>query len=197
MKIIPRFGFVLLVNASFATVLVSCATAGTGEAVWSEPAAQEQEIVFVPAPVAMNSYVPAPRTYANQGVYRGQLSSNPYIQNSTSNSYGQYGSSYSRDSINNPYGRYGSRYSNQSPSNPYATDAPRLYDSQGHYHGRLSNNSYDPDSTSNPYGKYGSKYSSESINNPCGAGNPYSNDSPNNPYGSGMQLRTDAQSDGH
>ncbi len=58
------------------------------------------------------------------GKYLGNLSNNPYDQNSTSNSYGQYGSPYSQDSINNPFGKYGSPYSNSSPNNPYATNPP-------------------------------------------------------------------------
>ena len=58
------------------------------------------------------------------GKYLGNLSSNPYDSNSTSNSYGQYGSKYSPDSINNSYGQYGSEYSNDSPNNPYATNPP-------------------------------------------------------------------------
>ena len=73
----------------------------------------------------------------------------------------------------NPYSPYGSPYSNESHTNPYATDAPRLYDSQGQYRGRLSNNPYEPDSVANPYGQYGNPYSPNSINNPYGAGNPY------------------------
>ena len=100
----------------------------------------------------------------------------PYDPRCINNPYGA-GSPYNPDSVNNPYGPYGSPYSNQSATNPYATDAPKLYDSQGNYHGKLSANPYDPDSTSNPYGRYGSPYSSESINNPYGAGNPY-NSSP-------------------
>jgi hypothetical protein len=121
----------------------------------------------------------------------GKLSENPYDPDSTSNPYGQYGSEYSPDSINNPYGRYGSRFSNESATNPYATDAPKLYDSEGNYRGRLSSNPYDPESTSNPYGRYGSKYSPESINNPYGAGSPYRADSPNNRYGQGLQIISD------
>ena len=83
------------------------------------------------------------------------------------------------------------QYSNQSATNPYATDAPRLYDSQGNYRGKLSANKYDPDSVSNPYGRYGSKYSPDSINNPYGAGSRYRADSPNNPYGQGLEIRAD------
>jgi hypothetical protein len=123
--------------------------------------------------------------------YLGRLSANPYGADSTSNAYGRYGSPYSSDSINNEYGRYGSPYSSQSATNPYATDAPKLYDSQGNYRGKLSANKYDPDSVSNPYGRYGSKYSSESINNPYGAGSRYNSESPNNPYGRGLEIRAD------
>ena len=54
-----------------------------------------------------------PRIYDSQGDYRGQLSANPYLPDSTSNSYGQYGSRYSPDSINNPYGA----------GNPYITES--------------------------------------------------------------------------
>ena len=72
------------------------------------------------------------------------------------------------------YSQYGSPYSNKSWTNPYATEAPRLFDGNGSYRGRLSTNPYEPDSTSNPYGRYGSPYSPDSINNPYGAGNPYS-----------------------
>lgn len=96
----------------------------------------------------------------------------PYDPRCLNNPYGA-GNPYKPDGLNNPYSQYGSPYSNKSHTNPYATDAPKLYDSQGNYRGRLSNNPYDPDSTSNPYGRYGSRYSPDSINNPYGAGNPY------------------------
>ena len=119
----------------------------------------------------------------------GNLSTNPYAPDSISNPYGA-GNPYDRNSVNNPYGRYGSPYSNQSTTNPYATDAPKLYDQQGNYRGRLSTNPYDRDSTSNPYGRYGSPYSRDSINNPYGAGNPYKRDSPTNPYGTGWEIRS-------
>jgi hypothetical protein len=127
--------------------------------------------------------------------YLGQFSVNQYNSNSVNNPYGQHGSKYSAQSINNQYGAYGSKYSNQSPNNPYATNAPKLYDSDGNYRGRLSTNKYDPDSVSNPYGKYGSKYSPDSINNPYGAGSPYRRDSPNNPYGNGMKIYSGNSSD--
>jgi len=61
------------------------------------------------------------------GKYLGNLSTNQYDPNSTSNPYGQYGSEYSQDSINNPYGQYGSEFSNDSPNNPYATNPPAIY----------------------------------------------------------------------
>lgn len=96
----------------------------------------------------------------------------PYDPRCINNPYGA-GNPYNPDSVNNPYGRYGSPYSNESANNPYATNAPKIYDQDGNYRGRLSSNPYDPDSTSNPYGQYGSPYSPKSINNPYGAGNPY------------------------
>jgi hypothetical protein len=69
-------------------------------------------------------------------------------------------------------------------SNPYTTKAPKLYDQQGNYRGKMSTNPYDPDSISNPYGRYGSLYSADSINNPYGAGSSYRHDSPTNEFGS-------------
>jgi hypothetical protein len=75
-------------------------------------------------------------------------------------------------------------------SNPYgnSSNSPKLYDSQGGYHGNLNANPYDPDSVANPYGRYGSQYSPDSINNPYGAGSPYRQDSPTNPYGQGLSV---------
>lgn len=99
----------------------------------------------------------------------------PYDADCLDNPYGA-GSPYRSDGLMNPYSRYGSQYSNQSWTNPYATDAPKLYDRDGNYRGRLSSNPYEPDSVSNPYGRYGSKYSPDSINNPYGAGSRYGND---------------------
>lgn len=98
----------------------------------------------------------------------------PYDYNCLDNPYGA-GSPYKPDGLKNPYSKYGSPYSNKSTTNPYATDAPKIYDSQGNYHGKLSANPYDPDSTSNPNGRYGSQYSPDSLKNPYGAGNPYTN----------------------
>jgi hypothetical protein len=103
----------------------------------------------------------------------GAINVNKYHPDSIANPYGA-GSPYKANGLMNPYSRYGSPYSNKSWRNPYATDAPRLYDNEGNYRGRLSSNPYDPESTANPYGRYGSRYSPDSINNPYGAGNPYS-----------------------
>jgi hypothetical protein len=88
----------------------------------------------------------------------------PYDSDCLNNPYGA-GNPYKADGLNNPYSPYGSPYSNKSWRNPYATDAPKLYDQNGNYRGRLSSNPYDADSTSNPYGRYGNPYSADSINN--------------------------------
>jgi len=95
---------------------------------------------------------------------------------------------YLGDLSANPDSPAGNPFSNQSWSNPYAIDAPRLYNQQGTYRGKLSTNPYDSDSISNPYGRYGSPYSPDSLNNPYGAGSPYAPDSPRNPYGSGWRI---------
>ena len=104
------------------------------------------------------------------GEYLGQMSVNPYAPNSTSGI-----------GANN----YRIR---QSMENKYVTGGPKLFDSEGNFHGNLNGNKYDPDSISNPYGRYGSKYSQDSINNPYGAGSKYRGDSPNNPFGSGWAI---------
>ena len=89
----------------------------------------------------------------------------PYDPACLDNPYGA-GSPYKADGINNPYSQYGSQFSNKSANNPLATDAPKLFDRQGNYRGRLSTNELHPDSTSNPIGRYGSEISPDSINNP-------------------------------
>jgi hypothetical protein len=76
-------------------------------------------------------------------------------------------------------------------NNRYGTDSnsPRIYDSQGGYHGNINNNPYDPNSVANPYGRYGSPYSPDSTKNPYGQyGSPYAPQSPTNPYGTGMPV---------
>ena len=99
----------------------------------------------------------------------GELSANPYNPDSTSNPFGG-GNPLWSNSVTNPFSPYGNPFSNQSATNPYATDAPKLYDQQGQYRGKLSTNPYDPDSTSNPYGRYGSPFWPDSIKNPYGRG---------------------------
>ncbi len=90
----------------------------------------------------------------------------PYDPKCINNPYGA-GNPFKPNGLMNPYSQYGSQYSNKSWRNPYATDAPKLFNQDGEYRGRLSTNPLVPDSVSNPFGKYG---------------NPYSPDSPNNPY---------------
>ncbi|MCC2643539.1 MAG: uncharacterized protein K0S45_3952 [Nitrospira sp.] len=120
----------------------------------------------------------------------GNLSANPFALDSTANAFAQ-GSPFAPNGVNNPFSRYGSRFSNQSATNPFATDAPRLYDQQGNYRGKLSANPFDPDSTSNQFGRYGSPFSPDSLNNPFGAGSPFRPDSPNNPFGRGWMIQGD------
>lgn len=96
----------------------------------------------------------------------------PFDPRCLNNPFGA-GNPYKADGLMNPYSRHGSPYSNDSHTNPFATNAPKLYDQQGTYRGRLSANPYDPDSTSNPFGRYGNPHSPDSINNPFGAGNPF------------------------
>ena len=129
----------------------------------------------------------APAAPRSGGHDLGNLTVNPYAPDSLANPYGA-GSQFKADGLNNPYSEYGSQFSNKSPNNPFATDAPKLYDQQGNYRGRLGGNPYGPDSTSNPYGRYGSQFSPDSINNPYGAGNRFAPDSPKNPYGLGWKV---------
>ena len=117
----------------------------------------------------------------------GNLSKNRLDPDSTSNPLG-VGSPLRANGVNNRLGVYGSPLSNKSVRNPFATQAPRLYDAQGNYRGRLSTNRFDPESISNPLGRYGSPLSPESINNPLGAGSPLRYDSPNNPLGQGWKI---------
>ena len=119
--------------------------------------------------------------------YLGDLSANELNPNSVFNDIGPYGS-LSPTSPRNPIGIYGSLISPYSATNPIATDAPRLYDQQGNYRGKLSTNTLDPDSISNPLGRYGSSISPDSINNPLGAGNSIDPGSPKNPLGRGWRI---------
>lgn len=89
--------------------------------------------------------------------YLGNLSANPFDYDSTANQFGK-GSPFAPNGINNPFSPYGSPFSNKSATNPFATDAPRLYDQQGHYRGKLSANPFDPDSTANPFGRLARRF---------------------------------------
>jgi len=104
-----------------------------------------------------------------QAEYLGNLSANEFDPDSIANPFGA-GNPFSPNSVTNEFGTYGNPFSNHSATNPYATEAPRLYDQQGAYRGKLSTNQYDPDSVSNPYGRYGNPYSPDSLNNRFGAG---------------------------
>jgi hypothetical protein len=98
--------------------------------------------------------------------YMGNMSANPYLPPAAPQLPGTF---------TNPYGS--------------GFNSPKLYDSQGNFHGNVNSNPYDPDSIANPYGRYGSQYSPDSINNPYGQyGSRYSPQSPNNPYGTGMPV---------
>src|SRR5512143_3438266 len=119
--------------------------------------------------------------------YLGDLSANELNPNSIFNDIGTYGT-LSPASPRNPIGLYGSPISPYSANNPLAIDAPRLYDQEGNYRGKLSTNPLDPDSVNNPLGRYGSPLSPDSLNNPLGAGNPLDPGSPKNPYGRGWRI---------
>src|SRR5688572_25133427 len=90
--------------------------------------------------------------------YLGDLSDNELNPNSIFNDIGPYGN-LSPTSPRNPISLYGSPISPNSATNPLATEAPRLYDQEGNYRGKLSTNPLDPDSISNPLGRYGSSLS--------------------------------------
>lgn len=119
--------------------------------------------------------------------YLGDLSDNDLNPNSIFNDIGPYGS-LSPTSPRNELGLYGSPISPYSATNPLATDAPRLYDREGHYRGKLSTNTLDPDSINNPLGRYGSPLSPDSLNNPLGPGNALNPDSPRNRLGNGWRI---------
>ena len=79
--------------------------------------------------------------------YLGDLSANSFGPNSTANPFGA-GSSFAPNGVANQFSTYGSPFSPKSATNPYVSEAPRLYDHQGNYRGKLSANPFDPDSTS-------------------------------------------------
>ncbi len=51
-----------------------------------------------------------PKLYGGDGTYLGRLSINPYVTDSISNHYNNYGSRYSPTSVKNPYSPYSGRY---------------------------------------------------------------------------------------
>ena len=122
-----------------------------------------------------------------QAEYLGDLSANPFSSNSLANHTAR-ARPLLRVARSTLMGRMGIRSAIGQPPIRFATEAPRLYDREGNYRGRLSANPYDPDSTSNPFGRYGNPFSSESVNNPFGAGNPFRSDSPTNPFGTGWSV---------
>jgi len=119
--------------------------------------------------------------------YLGDLSDNELNPNSIFNDIGPYGS-LSPTSPRNELSPYGSPISPYSATNPLAIDAPRLYDQEGQYRGKLSTNTLDQDSISNPLGRYGNPLSPDSINNPLGAGNSLDPGSPRNRLGNGWRI---------
>ena len=119
--------------------------------------------------------------------YLGDLSENELNPHSIFTDIGAYGA-LSPTSPRNSIGLYGSPVSPYSATNPLAMDAPRLYDQEGNYRGKLSTNTLDPDSVSNPLGRYGSSLSPDSLKNPLGAGNPLDPGSPKNRYGRGWRI---------
>jgi hypothetical protein len=124
---------------------------------------------------------------ASYAEYLGDLSDNELNPNSIFNDIGPYGN-LSPTSPRNPISLYGSPISPYSATNPLAIEAPRLYDPEGNYRGKLSTNPLDPDSISNPLGRYGSSLSPESINNPLGPGNQLNPGSPRNRLGTGWRI---------
>ena len=73
-----------------------------------------------------------PKLYDRTGIYRGRLSANPHLPDSTSNPYGRYGSKSSPDSINNPYGA-GMPGRIDSPNNPYGEGMSLYADDDVHH----------------------------------------------------------------
>jgi len=63
--------------------------------------------------------VPA-AAFAQTGQYLGNLSSNPFDPNSTSNQFGA-GNPTNPNSINNQFGVYGNPFRPDSPNNPYGS----------------------------------------------------------------------------
>lgn len=101
--------------------------------------------------------------YGFYGVYIGNYNANIADPYSVSNPLGLFGNPKNVLSVNNPQGKYGSKTSNESAQNPFATNAPKLFNQDGKYRGRLSANIQDSDSIRNKKGKYGNRNSSDSL----------------------------------
>ncbi len=184
---------------TWAKVLSNMAAGYTGQPLpfnsYSQPSYQAPQNTNYQYTASAPSYVPQSTNYqstaptstgATQPTYLGQLSTNKYAADSTSNQYGQYGSPYG-SGVNNPYSSAGMAARSQ-----YSSGGPKLYGQDGQFLGNLNSNQYDPNSVSNPYGKYGSKYSSTSINNQYGTyGSQYSNQSATNPYATDAPIIVD------
>lgn len=79
--------------------------------------------------------------------YLGCLNCGQYAFDSVSNSYGNFGSTYSLSSIFNSYSEFGSAYSMYSACNPYASDPPVIVDQAGDFYGRLTMNTFNSQRT--------------------------------------------------
>jgi len=82
---------------------------------------------YSPAPTVIQFEPLIPKPVSAQ---IGVFNVSKYNENSLANPYGA-GSPYKPDGLLNPYSPNGSKYRNKSWNNPYATEAPKLYDSQG------------------------------------------------------------------
>ena len=96
-------------------------------------------------------------------VFIGNLNTNQFDPDSVNNPFGHYGSEFGQYSIHNKFGRYGNEYSQYSATNPYTLHAPKLYDQNGVYLGKLSANKFDPDSITNEFGRYGNKFGANTV----------------------------------
>ncbi len=79
--------------------------------------------------------------HAPEDGYLGELTENPYRQDSITNPYGRFGNPYAPNGLNNPYSASGSPYSPSSATKPLRDGPPPLIiGSDGQYLGRLSAN---------------------------------------------------------
>ena len=81
------------------------------------------KIKFIPLLAAIALPIVSPSVsaqFCDEDEFLGVLSANPFLADSTSNEFGEFGSPYESDSISNPFGQYGSPYSPTSINNPYS-----------------------------------------------------------------------------